>query len=662
MRNGLTAGLLALSACSPEAMSPGLLGALGPGEGLVREYTHVVSARLDHGSAALSVSRTFRNESAQFQSLSEGLALPNEAIATSFRVGVNGLWQRRPLLADADEAEAQWNLLRGEGAARPSTVGLLRWSDSGLDLDLFAVPPGGAVEVEYELTLPTQYRDGAWTFDYPLPTGSEPPQMLLGGAASANVEDVVDDVSSEAPQRTAMRIRQAWSPADVVEARWATSSLGAERTLWRLEIDAAAQLEPAPTQPHVVFVIDASHSQGPTGIAAQFELLSPYLANVPDAQVEVVLYRRFAQRLFGRFVSVPEVVPLLAATPAQRLEPGNGSNLEMGAALAAEALSHEAGPTRVVLMTDELLRENLSPEVVSKALASLPSDCVVHVVSRTAPVESDLGQVRDDGAPLSAVASARGGVFFRVSGRVGLGQADARTLLSLVRPTQIDSFEVLADGFEEGRIEVDDALPEGASVRKMALAAQPPARVTLVGRIWAREFRRTVTLDPMLAMRLPGLAVGNEAVRSELSLSELKQVALSAGAVSPVTSYLSTELDAAPSTVGLALEGHGVGMSSLCCCGCSGWGSTSCSFPGPNTGDHLARLRELMAPGVTACKSTGDLSRAVISVETTGDEVVAVEVSGLSTAERECLTEAAWALRLPASFVGHHRWNLGLVE
>ena len=77
---------------------------------------------------------------------------------------------------------------------------------------------------------------------------------------------------------------------------------------------------------NVVFAIDASHSEGPEGIAAQLELIEPYLANVPDAQVELVICRRHAERLFGRFVPASDVARLLASTQAERLAPGNGSN------------------------------------------------------------------------------------------------------------------------------------------------------------------------------------------------------------------------------------------------------------------------------------------------------------------------------------------------
>ena len=653
----LAVPVLSLIACSPE----GLAGLQPPGTG-VREVSHSVAVRFDSSATVLTVSRQLHNDTFEYQALNRHLPLPDGAIATSLRVGTDGHWQRAPELASNEETAVRWNELTSPGEATPATLGLLEWAwGGGVDLNLFGEAPGATVDVEYQVELSPRYESGALTFDYPLEDQSDvwfaPPQFHLAEAPAATIENVLDESPDRAP--TGFRVSQPRTPREYADARWATWAVGPERTMWRLEVDAAPQLEPAPVRPNVVFAIDASWSEDAEGIASQLELIGPYLASSPDALVEIVVYRRFAERLFGRFVPAADVARMLAAVPKERLAPGNGSHLERGAGLAAEALSQVPGTGRVVLFTDEVLREGFTNELALSALAPAPADAVVHLVARSSSSGHELWELRNDDAPLSPIAAAHGGVFFRISGHPGDPAQAARTLLGLVRPIRIDNFQVEAKGLVDDVVDVDSTLQEGATIRRSAIGARPPSEVTLTGKIWARDFHRVVRVDAPLCARLPGLAVGDEELRSQLSDEELLRAAFTAHAVSPVTSYLSAPPEASASTAGVlrGLEG-GLGLRGIGCGGCGG--SSTCGFGHAGRAvDLQAALRALLAPGIAACEQRlGDVPMATFSIEATGDEVVEVQVKASSAALGDCLTEAAWAIRLTPEFSWHRTYEV----
>lgn len=648
----LLAAVLSLFACSPEELAALNRAAAAQ----VNELHHDVVVRFEDGAARLTVKRQLRNDSSEYQQLARTFILPEGGVATGLRVGTDGYWAAPATLTGTEEATARWDLLRTPGNAAPSTLGLMEWAGEGqVNFNLFGLAPGATANVEYDVELPPVYAAGELEFEYPreeLEAGWLEPRFELGTAALTEVVD------AEGAQPTAFKLHQRHDPSDVVGARWATYPVDTDRTLWRLEVDAAAELGRAPVRPNVVFVVDASHSEGAAGIAAQLELIAPYLANARDAEVEVVLYRRFAERLFGRFVPASEVPNLLARVPAERLAPGNGSHLELGAGLAAELLARVQGTGRIVLFTDEALRFGFTNELALEALQAAPRDTVLHVVARRAAGKGELSESRDDEADLSPIAAAHGGIFLRVDGHAGDPVLSADTLLGLVRPVRIDSFVIEAPGVE---LYSEDKLVEGSTVRRMSIASAPPPQVTLTGKIWAREFKRVVRGDDALANRLPALAVGDDFTRSELTDDEMRTVAFLSHAVSPVTSYFAAPPEAAPSVIGTELMGiGGFGTIGSHCGGCGG--SISCGWGTSRLGPDLeALLRALLEPGVSACeRQWGDVSTSTLTIEATADEVVQVTANAPSTSLAQCLQEAGWALRLGPEFTQHRAFPLSL--
>ncbi|MBS1148792.1 MAG: putative signal peptide protein, partial [Myxococcaceae bacterium] len=361
---------------------------------------------------------------------------------------------------------------------------------------------------------------------------------------------------------------------------------------------------------------------------------------------------------FGRFLPATDVPRMLAAIDPRKLAPANGSNLELGARLAAEALAQVAGVGRVVLFTDEELSQDFSNEVAIAELAKAPSGTVVHLVSRSASGGSHLEESRDDANALAPIATSTGGVFFRISGHPEDPADAASALLGLVRPIRIDGFTVEAKGLETDRLDAPEVLPEGSTLRYTAIAPRPPSEVTVTGKIWGRDYRQRVSIDPDLTRWMPALAIGVAEVEPQLSDDEVRTAALTARAVSRVTSYLAAQPTAAASTLGRELGvlygGHLFGTSG---CGCGGSFSSRCGIrvvsPPP---DYEGLLRALLAPGVAAC---GALSGS-ITLEATGDEIVAVETAAATPELAACLAEVAWAARLTPTFSTHRRYEVAI--
>ncbi len=437
-------------------------------------------------------------------------------------------------------------------------------------------------------------------------------------------------------------------PIDAVANRYGKVVASKAHAFGRLEIDAAPELRPLPKKAQVVFAIDASYSMDVEGVASQVALIKGYLAHVPDAEVEVVVYRRAAARLFGGFVPAGQVAARLAAAEqAGRLAPGNGSALDEGAKLAASLLATRKGALRMVLTTDNRLRGRWTNDLALAGLAAAPAGAVVHVVEAN-PEGFAVELTRDDAHPLAPLALTHHGIAATV---VGLGIGDKRLserVLGLVRPVRIDHFAIGGLDLVNGKYDqsIPAVLDEGAGLRVVVAAATAPDKVELTGMIWGDKFRRVVTADAAFS-KAAAAWVFSEDDHQDLSHEEMMTVAMMGKAVSPVTSYLATEPGVRPSVIGLeeGLAGFGVG-SGMGGMGMSGVGGVPLPPPDPMT---------LLARAAAACVKRHQPAAgwAVhLDMETTGHEVVdVVPGAGATTPVGACLLEAVWALPLPTSYV-----------
>lgn len=410
----------------------------------------------------------------------------------------------------------------------------------------------------------------------------------------------------------------------------------------RLEIDAAPRMGELPRRAAVVFVLDTSRSQDEEELAAQLRIVDAYLRHLPDARVELIASDRHARRVFGEFVAVPELPAALArARTAGALALRNGSALEEGLGLAAELLAGQAGPGRVVALTDARLRTRFRNAMAERALASAPATAITHLVI---PEEDSVASLRrDDAHALAPIAAQQRGVLFIASAP----EEDKRSpdeMLGLVRPIAIDSFAVA--GIELGdAAELPAVLREGSSYRAMFATPDPTRRVVLTGKVWAAPLRRVITTSEPFDIATAGF-VFSEDEHGELSPDEMRTVAYRGRAVSPVTSYLAVEPGVRPSVDGLEAEGEDV-------IGLGGMGLIGRGGGGGGYASPLPKIKDLLADAVKRCQQAHPAAKAWhvdLLLETTSREIVDVQVPRSDHAGlRDCLVEAAWALELPAS-------------
>lgn len=415
------------------------------------------------------------------------------------------------------------------------------------------------------------------------------------------------------------------------QARLGRAVASDKHAFTRVEVDVAPQLVPLPKKAQVVFAVDASHSIGDDGIAAQLDVIRAYMAHVPDAEVEIVAYRRHATRVFGRFVAASDLGDALAVAKARgAFAFGNGSAIEEGARAAASALIDRKGPRRIVLMTDEMTRTTLTPVIAQAALAKLPGDAVVHVVVPGTSASDRPTLARRDDAPFAPLATRHHGIYVDLSASETL-KALIPVALELVRPTRIE--KVVVPGFKLD----DDVLREGDGLRLMQEVPTAPSTITLSGYLWSDPIKKPLAAGSTFSVHTAGFVFGAD-MHHSLTESEQYSLAMYGKAVSPVTSYVAWEPGTRPSVIGFG-EGWGtIGSGSYGTIG-HGYGSGGSAHIAP-------RFEDLI--DVAACEQAvqpkGPWS-VTLDIETTLHEIVDV---GASTrdAMATCLVENTWGLAL----------------
>ncbi len=467
-------------------------------------------------------------------------------------------------------------------------------------------------------------------------------------AAASDLPIFIPDAPEGADDLGLVTIDVAAPPVDTMGTRLGRVVASAQHAFLRLELDLAAELRPAPKRANVVFVVDGSRSMGDAGIDAQLAIARAYLGHVPDATFQLVIYRRFATALgFAPAARFDAVVA--KAKKAGKLEPGNGSALDAGVAMAAHVLHGKSGPCRIVVLTDELLRTGFSNSLVLPELAVAPAGTVVHVVATDGGEAGGEAEARqDDDDPLAAIAAGGKGILVHLDNPRGKGLSEV--VLHLVRPTRIDHFHVGGVDVERAAL-VPETLPEGTGVRAMLPLASAPQSLTLDGKIWGEPFHREISVSPSFSVATAGF-VFSEHQYVDLDEQEQMAVALFGHAVSPVTSFIAVEPGVRPSTVGLARTeevrgSRGVG---------SGYGGGYGS--GRGAARHPPDLQGRLRAGADRCiarhRPAAGWSFAV-GVETTRDEIVDVVAGDRAASVKlapveTCIVEAAWAMRLDNEF------------
>jgi len=423
---------------------------------------------------------------------------------------------------------------------------------------------------------------------------------------------------------------------------------GSKKQFLRIELDTAPRLRPLPRNLSVVFVVDASHSMKPEGITRQLALVRAYLSHVPKARFEVVVYRRFAKRLVGRFARAATFgAQVKTARKRGSLAPGNGSALDEGLALAAKTLKGRRGTLRIVMLTDNLLRLRWSRRSALRALARAPRGTVVHAVLPTFDASNtDVTERRDDKHRLSSLATKHGGVLVHIDGPdKPKHKSLVPVVLGLVRPVRIDHVRVI--GLPKGHgLNLPRTLKEGAGLREMVQLALAPRRLTVRGKIWSAPYRKIIRADRRFTRATAAFVFSHDQHKS-LTDAEKLRVANLGRAVSPVTSYLAIEPGVRPSTAGLVRSA--VSSDAEDALGAL-MGNTVGNASGLRTPPDLSAL---MKPHVKRCVSRHKPNPGWdvrLWVETSYDEVLDVVGRGTTSAMVRCLLEGAWRLRLTSAF------------
>ena len=450
-------------------------------------------------------------------------------------------------------------------------------------------------------------------------------------------------------------IRVTPAPISLFAARYGRAIAGPHKHFARFEVDVAPQLAKLPRKASVVFVVDASHSVGERGLRAQLDVLLAFLSHIPDAQAEIVLYRRRARRLFSRFVAAPEV--LAALTRAQRdgaLKLGNGSALEGGVALATQLLKERSGPRFAVLSTDTLLRPRWHIKDGLEPLARLPKDVVVHVALPKLDGAPTARDRRDDAHALAPLAAKHNGVLLHISGLPSQKSSSlTRVVLGLVRPVRLDDFQVVGEVLG---VATPAQLAEGAGRREFVTLPKTPRGIEISAKLWARTIRRRIGTTPPFDRATAAFVFSLDRHRA-LDRKQMLRLARFGRVVSPVTSYLAIEPGVRPSRVGLERgRGGGSGM---------GYGSGSGRLGGRRGWRSRPSLQHLVTPLVQRCQKAHPAAvgwQLSLRVETTYHEIVDVQAGTKKpSALDRCVIEGVWSLALErhafwqrrASFVMH---------
>jgi subtilisin-like proprotein convertase family protein len=414
----------------------------------------------------------------------------------------------------------------------------------------------------------------------------------------------------------------------------------------RLEIDAAPELTQLPKKAQLVFAIDSSFSVKEPMIDAQLALIRTYVAHIPDAEVEIIAYRRHATRVFNRFVVGKDLPAAIeTARKAGAFSLGNGSALDAALTLGATILADRKGPRRLISTSDELLRTSLTTPQLIATLDKLPKDIVVHVVTPHLDEAADarIEMERDDANGLAPLATKHHGIFVSVDGlpilREKIPSAEKQLLpivLELVRPTRIE--KLVATGFDLD----SHVLREGDGVRVLAKNTNKAVatKVSLSGVLWSDPIKKQVAVGDAFSRYAAAFVFGEDEYH-DLSDAEQLVVAFMGRAVSPVTSYVAFEPGTRPSTIGIPERGMGAGSGTI---GSGRYGTIG----GQRKPPDLSALIDTKACVAKHTPAPG--WKVQLEVETTRDEIVDVTIKSGPGALASCLAETTWALRLDRRF------------
>jgi len=625
------------------------------------EVAHEVRVDFAAEMATLTVRRsakgtTFDNFEAHFSVRTDG-----PLVATGLRTrGDDGNWYVAKLLP-VDQAVATYWMLTGsqkvvperEPGPRfpqlgPRDPALMMWAPEGFEVYAFPVSDGHPRTVEYTLAAAYQYMDGGYAVRVPIGAADELAPVVTIGAVAAGYTVMQGETAVAAgtklrelpttrgERHDSLELRLVPTTSRPLVVRLASTPAGG-RHLTRAEVEVGTLLGPDPARTHAVIVLDRSRSLLPEHHDAARRAALAYLAalgQVAGSRAEVVLFDRVVESRFGKFVAPGEAAGALQA-PAKL---ANGSELA-GALAAAHTLLKTAprgAPRRVLVLSDTVVDPEREP-AVHAALAAMRTDGVVaHVADITANRWASLDS--DGGHRLGGPVRETGGEVWFGHYDVEYGK-DVERFAEWVRPRRVRDLEITVDGIGAGDA-FDLRVGEGA--QEVGLRQVAPREVRARGFLWGSPIVVSARRDVRGDRAWTVLAAGYD--DDTLTADEQRDIAVRAGAVSPMTALLALEPNVTPGQAQVANTARSSGRTFSCGMGIGNphrFGRFSLQF------DEEAFVRGAVAEARTQCLVPG---RAVRAEVTTGyAEVVAipaVEVEGDPVAAN-CVREKLWALEVP---------------
>lgn len=616
------------------------------------ERAHVVDVKVDRGVATLVVQRTVANLGPKSDQATFYLDIPESSVATRLRTAgtdANGhsIWFEGELM-EAEAAAAKYRELTGIGGYYPKDPALLSWRAPGLlALQVFPVPAQATKTVEYTLTMPLSYDDGAYRVELPA-LGTDALRASVRVSA-AHPEDAVSvngvTGSPWAPTGGAIRAR-ADRPITIelrprgvaaVDTAFASVPIAAGKNLVHGRIAAAPRLAEVPAFAHVVVLFDdsRSHHDAEAGLVA----VRAYLGHMTGATVDFLTYDREVRAPIGRSLPVGSALSKLATIKLARR---NGSRIDEALARADAILqASPATARRVVVVTDTLTRSELTPEKIGAV--PWKSGAVVHVATVT---RGESSVSRNDSSAWAILPRRTGGLFWEAFAPSTVDTSARLAFEEWARPERIH--KLVVNGLT-GELALSDALDEGKAIEHFVLADTATVRVDVAGELWSKPVRVTGAPTAEQNKLAAALFFGSFMV-DELSEAEQMKLAMLGRAVSPVTSYLAIEPGVRPSNEGLEWGGRGsaggVGIGALVG---HGHGSLLRGAGGAPIVDREAWLRGQLLSFMKSCAPAA--KEVTASLESTLDEVVdvgRVELAPTRDAKAEsCVREEIWKLELP---------------
>jgi hypothetical protein len=599
---------------------------------------NTIEVRIDRGHATLVVTRVFENRFGKHdQAMLHMTELPDGAVATGLR-SLGGddkkpIWFVAELL-DAEVAAKKYRELTGIGGYYPKDPALLSWRSQGhLALQVFPVAPKSQKTVEITFEMPTHFVHGKHVIELPrMGTDGLAPTVTFKPSQSSDTLSIQGTNAAAGEMRRLFgTISAAIAPADPPKlgGRFASVSFAKGRAVVHAAVEVSPKLSQVPKGAYVVVVLDGSRSLSDAQRAAELAATRAYLAHLPDAKVQILVFNRRVDALQPQFVSVPDALASLKA-----ITPRNGSDLDLALAEAGKRiLGAPAGaPRRIVAMTDLATRSTLLPSSIKGLDAT---KAVVHL----ATIQSGKPSVsRDDYEPWAAVARATGGVLWHAHASADLA-ANKPIYEEWARPLRID--RVSATGVGMTGVEIPDSLAEGEAFEETRINNFPTPSLEVKGELWSTPISTVLSTSASEERLWSALVMGSE-VLHELKDPEIATLAFKGGAVSPMTSYLAIEPGVRPSTEGLEWGSGGLGLMGI---GAGGGGIGSGIGLGKFVPDRNKILREKLAAVAKTCGAT----EGHVRLETTWREIVVADVTA-DPVKKTCLTDGVFDLELPVEF------------